>query len=144
MIKVGETGSTKSTSSAKKKSSSSSSSGSSFASLLSIDDTSESTSQVESSSVLTGVDAIFAAQNVGDATDEKARRRLIQRGEGILDKLDLIRDGILKGSIPKDELIELAQIIRAKREQISDSRLATILDEIELRAEVEIAKLSRK
>ncbi|MGD9639238.1 MAG: flagellar assembly protein FliX [Alphaproteobacteria bacterium] len=144
MIKVGGSGSTKSVGSSKKSSKSSSASGSSFASLLSVDDEMEETSFVESSSVLTGVNAIFAAQTVEDATDEKARRKLIQRGEAILDSLDDIREGLLKGSIPKDKLIELAQIIRNKREQISDSRLAAILDEIELRAEVEIAKLSRK
>ena len=37
----------------------------------------------------------------------------------------------------------LAQLVRAKREQIDDPKLLAILDEIELRAAVELAKFSR-
>lgn len=37
----------------------------------------------------------------------------------------------------------LAQLIRAKREQVDDPRLDEILGEIELRAAVELAKLDR-
>lgn len=146
MIKVNDPNATKSTRSVKKssKSKSSSSSGADFASFLSIDEVADNASSVEGSNIISGVDAIFATQTVDDATDEKARRKLIQRGEELLDQLDLIRDGLLKGFIPKDKLIELAQLIRAKREKVSDARLAAIMDEIELRAEVEIAKLSRK
>ena len=41
------------------------------------------------------------------------------------------------------QLAQLAQTIRARREEIDDPRLAEILDEIELRAAVELAKFSR-
>jgi hypothetical protein len=36
----------------------------------------------------------------------------------------------------------LAQLVRARRDQVDDPRLIAILDEIELRAAVELAKLA--
>ena len=51
--------------------------------------------------------------------------------------------GLLMGTLPKEKLTELADMVRTRRESCQDPRLAALLDEIELRAEVEIAKLSR-
>ena len=50
---------------------------------------------------------------------------------------------ILVGAVAKDKLVEIAQIMRARRQKVDDPKLQEILDEIELRAEVEIAKLTR-
>ena len=41
------------------------------------------------------------------------------------------------------EVITLVRMVRSKREEGIDPRLSAILDEIELRAEVELAKLRR-
>lgn len=90
-----------------------------------------------------GIDALFMIQSVDDATERQARKRLIQRGEDLLDKLEEIRHGLLLGTVPAEKLQDLAQMVRARREACQDPRLAAVLDEIELRAEVEIAKLSR-
>ncbi|TAN57291.1 MAG: flagellar assembly protein FliX, partial [Rhodospirillales bacterium] len=65
-----------------------------------------------------------------------------ERGESILGHLDELRHGLLMGHLPKERLIELAQLVRGKRDQVDDPLLAQVLDEIELRAEVELAKLS--
>ena len=73
--------------------------------------------------------------------DGEERRRMVKYGEDLLDKLDDIRHGLLLGSIPKDKLIALAQMVRSRRGQVTDPRLSAVLDEIELRAEVELAKL---
>jgi len=51
--------------------------------------------------------------------------------------------GLLMGTIPMAKLEQLAQLMRAKREQFDDPKLQEILDDIELRAAVELAKLSR-
>ena len=66
------------------------------------------------------------------------------RGEDLLDRLDELRLGILTGRFPKEKLAELAQRLRQKREQGVDPALDAILAEIELRAEVEIAKYTRR
>ncbi len=114
-----------------------------FSSLLSgVSDAAEA-SAVETPMAVGGIDALLAAQSVDGATDREARRRAIRRGEDILDKLEEIRHGLLMGTIDKDRLVQLAQLVRSRRDSIDDPRLAALLDEIELRAEVELAKLSR-
>lgn len=99
---------------------------------------------VEGAAPLSSMEALLAAQSVGDATDREARRRMAQRGEDILDGLEEIRHGLLMGSLSVDRLTNLAQLVRSRRDAVSDPRLVAVLDEIELRAEVELAKLSRR
>lgn len=76
--------------------------------------------------------------------DFKERQRLARRGAEILEKLEDIRKGLLVGSIPKERLAALAKVVREKREKGTDPIISQLLDEIELRAEVELAKLSRR
>ena len=86
---------------------------------------------------------VLAVQETPDAAKGRAKQRARDRGMKMLDFLEEIRIGLLMGVIPKDRLEQLAQMVRAKREQIEDPALTAILDEIELRAAVELAKLSR-
>lgn len=104
---------------------------------------SEDSAALDGGSPVAGVDALLAAQSVGDAPDRESRRRMAQRAEDILDKLDQIRHGLLMGELPRERLEDLITIVRSRRETVSDLALAAVLDEIELRAEVEIAKLAR-
>jgi hypothetical protein len=60
----------------------------------------------------------------------------------MLDRLDEIRLGLLSGAVSKERLVELSRLARARRADVDDPRLVEVLDEIELRAEVELAKLS--
>ncbi len=85
----------------------------------------------------TAVDPLFATR---DATDRSGGRSK-KRAEDILDRLEEIRVGLLTGSIPRDRLEALDQLVRGHRDQAMDPRLNEILDEIELRARVELAKL---
>lgn len=82
-------------------------------------------------------------QEVGDATDERARKQANVYAEDLLGRLATLQDALLVGAIPKDSLMDLAKKIRAGRAKVQDQRLNDILDEIELRAEVEIAKYTR-
>jgi len=99
---------------------------------------------VDATAAVANVDALLAAQIVTGNPEDDIRRRLIRRGEDILDRLEELRRALLSGSVPKQRLIQLAQMVRARRDSVADPRLATLLDEIELRAEVELAKLSRR
>ena len=91
---------------------------------------------------LTGaLGAMLAAQEVPDATE--GRRRGRQRGEDLLDLLDEIRVGLLLGAIPRDQLHRLTTMLQSARGTVGDPRLDDLLDEIELRAAVELAKLTR-
>jgi len=89
-----------------------------------------------------GLGGILAAQSVDPEgmPDHKERQR---RAE-LLDRLEDVRRGLLLGTIPKSRLQELAHMVREKRERGADPVISRLLDEIELRAEVELAKLSRR
>ncbi|NQU60538.1 MAG: flagellar assembly protein FliX [Rhodospirillales bacterium] len=89
------------------------------------------------------VDSIYAVQEVPDATDGRSKGLLKQFGNDILDSLDELRLAILTGAISKEKLQGLAKKLREKRQLSDDPRLNEIIDEIELRAEVEVAKLTR-
>ncbi|MBF0560965.1 MAG: flagellar assembly protein FliX [Alphaproteobacteria bacterium] len=106
----------------------------------------EETPMADAPSTISSVDALLAMQTATDdeSDGKEARRRAMARGEQILDGLEAVRQGLLAGSIPIDRLTALAQMVRSRREQGVDPRLAAILDEIELRAEIELAKLSRR
>ncbi len=90
------------------------------------------------------VESILAVQEVPDATEERSRALAREYGDKVLDRLEAIRRDILLGAIPKEKLAELAHTLRAQSGKIDDPRLNAILDEIELRAKVEIAKFTRE
>jgi hypothetical protein len=102
---------------------------------------------VEQPGTVAGVGGILAAQTVGQegaAPNYEERQRRAKRGQEMLDRLEEIRRGLLLGAIPKDQLGELARLVREKRERGADTVISRLLDEIELRAEVELAKLARR
>ncbi len=91
---------------------------------------------------LSGVSTVLALQGTPDSTERRARQRAVQRADAMLDDLEEIRLGLLLGAIPRARLEQLAQLVRVRREQVDDPKLMAILDEIELRAAVELAKLA--
>jgi hypothetical protein len=85
------------------------------------------------------VNALLALQEVDDSLNGRAKAR--QRAADILDELDQLRDGLLGGTLPRESIVRLVQLVRSRRPDVDDPRLKDVLDEIELRAEVELAKL---
>lgn len=86
---------------------------------------------------------MLSIQEVEADSPSDARSRMVHYGADILDRLDEIRDQILMGAVSKNRLENLAETLRQRRESIDDPRLIALIDEIELRAEVELAKLTR-
>lgn len=99
---------------------------------------------VEAPVTLAGIDSILAMQSVDPDAGGTARKRMMQRAEDLLDHLEDLRQGVLEGRVSKENLASLAHLARTRREAGADPRLAAVLDEIELRAEVELAKLNRR
>ena len=88
---------------------------------------------------ISSVDAVVALQEItGDDTDEKGAKN---RANFILDKLEDIRMGLLMGQIPKSNLEDLSKILIVARKNSIDSNLLEIIEDIELRAKIELAKL---
>lgn len=104
-------------------------------------DETEGTAPAAGTGGIQSVDSVLSVQEVGDR--EGNARRARERAELMLDRLDDIRHGLLMGAIPNDRLEELAAAVRRQREAVEDPRLVEILDEIELRARVELAKFQR-
>ena len=141
-MKVGSASSTKSVGSARKTGGVSSSGATGFSALL--EEVGEpSAPSVSAAASVGGIEALLAAQAVGDALQDEGRKRhAVARGNDILDKLEDLRADLLTGGVSKRKLIALAQELRERRDAGLDDELNAILDEIELRAEVELAKLN--
>lgn len=93
------------------------------------------------------LDSLLSLQEVGDATEEKGGdkdRQAREWGDSVLDRLEEIRNGLLIGAIPLDRLETLAGTMKEQKENASDPALAAIIEEIELRALVELAKHHRR
>lgn len=88
-------------------------------------------------------DALLAIQEVEDSTGGGSNARARRWGHEILDRLEVIRLGLLAGGIPVSELHNIAALVSRQREKVTDPRLIDLLDEIELRARVELAKYDR-
>ena len=95
-----------------------------------------------SSTPVGAVDSLLALQEVPDATAGTSRAKL--RAQDLLDHLDEIRHGLLAGALSRQMLDRLARLARSERQSVDDPRLQELLDEIELRAAVELAKYSAR
>jgi hypothetical protein len=113
----------------------SSASGTSFAKHL--DETSEAGSILDVGST-SSVSGVLGLQEVDDALAHASKGKL--RAQDILDRLDNLRVELLTGAISKEKLLQLSRLVSHHRGQVSDPRLSGILDEIDLRAQVELAK----
>lgn len=144
-MRISSNNSSKPTEKTKKTSSSSASKGvfsSNLSAMMGAEHTNDAAS-IDSTNAINDISSILAAQDVSGNLEGESRKRNIKRGENLLDNLDEIRMGLLTGSIPKERLITIAQQLRNKRDKGCDATLSGILDDIELRVEVEIAKLSK-
>lgn len=89
------------------------------------------------------VDALLSVQSVESSTERATKRRMRERGDKVLRQLDHLRLGILTGNLTLGQVIDVADVVASHRETIDDPGLTAVLDEIDLRAQIEIAK-SRK
>ncbi len=99
---------------------------------------SESASQA---SAIGTVDSLLALQGAEDPTARSARRRMKERASVILNELDKMRLAMLTGRLTVGHMIDIADVISSHREKILDPGLTSIMDEIDLRAQVELAKM---
>lgn len=104
-----------------------------------------STASVGGLSGVGSVDALLALQEMGAVGGPLERkRRAVRRGERILDLLGEVRVAMIDGEISPDTLDKLQRAIREQRENTEDPNLEGVLNEIETRAAVELAKLQAR
>ena len=89
------------------------------------------------------VDALLSVQAAESPTERAARKRMKERADDILKELDRLRHSILTGNLTIGQVIDIADVGASHREKIIDPRLTAILDEIDLRAQIEMAKIQK-
>lgn len=85
------------------------------------------------------VGGLFALQEVSEKEDR--RRKAMARGKSTLDSLEKLRMALLDGVLPQEVLHEIERYVEVERTASTDSGLNEILNEIELLAAVELAKI---
>ena len=80
----------------------------------------------------------MALQGVEDATER--RRRAVRRGSGLLDRLDELKLALLGGEDGAATLDRLARTLKEARPDEGHDGLKAVIDQIDLRAAVELAK----
>ena len=95
-------------------------------------------SAASAASGVADVSALMALQGVETATER--RRRAIRRGGGLLDRLEELKLALLDGSAGEGALERLSRTLREERPDDGDAGLAEVLNQIDLRAAVELAK----
>lgn len=84
------------------------------------------------------LDALIALQATPSALER--RRRAVKRAAGLLDVLDDVKVALLDGANSAQALERLRKAVSEERGGTEDPRLEGLLDEIETRAAVELAK----
>ena len=84
------------------------------------------------------IDALMALQGIEDPTER--RKRSVQRGRGALDVLDDLKIGLLSGNFDTSTVGRLRAAAANLKSSSGDPGLDSVLSEIELRVEVELAK----
>ncbi len=100
-----------------------------------------SAAETSASRQIASVDSLLTVQAAEDPTEKSARRRMQERSQKILDGLDGIRMAMLGGTLTVGHMVDIADVVASHRERIQDPRLVEIMDEIDLRAQVELAKM---
>lgn len=96
----------------------------------------EATVQVAAPAALGG---LLGVQEVDER--EVKKRKAVKRGRLTLDALSQLRDCLLMGTLPISTIRNLERLVEQERGLTADPVLQSILDDIEVRAAVEIAKL---
>jgi hypothetical protein len=87
-----------------------------------------------------GIEALLALQAVEDPL--LARKKAVRRGNSLLDTLETIKADLLLGQVSEGRLNQLMVLVTQARERAVPG-LDAVLDDIELRARVELAKFGR-
>jgi hypothetical protein len=102
---------------------------------------SDDTRRLESLEGVITMSALLALQGVDDP--HQRRRKMVGRAGRILDMLDELKLALIDGEASPATLDRLLAAVREERAATDDARLDAVLDQIETRALVELAKLGR-
>lgn len=97
---------------------------------------------VDDTAPVSSMSALLSLQEIPD--EEVRKKKALLHGSATLEALEKLRDALLLGMISENVLRNINTLLAERRQQINDPRLIAIMDEIELRAAVELAKFERE
>jgi hypothetical protein len=117
------------------------SSSSSFADILALSETDEKDATVPVSDVAatSALSNLLSLQEISE--EDIKRKRLVQQGQNMLDTLEKLRQQLLIGAIPGHMLQDLSRQLSIEKQMTNDPAMNNVIEEIELRLAVELAKL---
>ena len=84
---------------------------------------------------------LLALQEISE--EDIKRKKLVQQGNNMLDTLEQLRQRLLMGTLSHQVLLDINRQISVQKQMSMDPRINEIIEEIELRAAVELAKLQQ-
>ncbi len=106
-----------------------------FSAYLSETDEAASSPSIAAPASMSAMGALLALQEVGTGAVSAK-----EYGEQLLSQLDNLRYSLLSGEMNRSDLEQLKEATEQSKEETIDPRIREILEEIELRAMVELAK----
>ena len=86
-----------------------------------------------------GIEVLMALQGIEESGER--RRRAVASGRTALDALDALKISLLEGELDAGTVARLRMVVSGLKDGSGDPMLDEVLAEIELRVEVEIAKM---
>lgn len=112
-----------------------------FSDLLAASEAAESAAPSSASDVkaTAAMSNLLALQEISE--EDVQRRKAISQGHSMLDELEKLRRQLLTGGVPAQTLADISRQLSLQKQQIMDPMLTAIIEDIELRTAVELAKL---
>ncbi|MEQ8442035.1 MAG: flagellar assembly protein FliX [Alphaproteobacteria bacterium] len=113
------------------------------------DENVDSASGLAGGAALGSIDALLAIQgadtvDAADPDQKGGNRVAAEHGADLLDRLDDIRVALLTGRLSQGMLMNLRDTLSRRAEGATDAGLKSLIEDIELRVEVELAKYDRR
>jgi hypothetical protein len=106
---------------------------------LESENTTHSAAPASGTRTIGGLETLLALQGVEEPGEK--RRRAVKRGRNALDALDALKLGLLSGTLDSGALARLKTVGSGLSETTGDPGLDAVMAEIDLRVEVELAKI---
>ncbi len=90
---------------------------------------------------LTALSNFLAIQETSDQNAE--RRQAVLQGDALLHELTDLQIGLVQGWVSEETLRRVSHLLHRPRPKLDDPTINQVLDEIKVRAAVELAKLER-
>lgn len=113
----------------------------SFASLLSAAEQADLAAAASEVGATGPLSSLLALQEVTE--EEVRKKKLIQRGFTLLENLEQLRERLLMGTLSPHLLLTISQHMAQQKQQAMDPQLIEIIEDIELRVAVELAKIHK-